>query len=54
MLVLKTPFEISRLGVTTNHAGIERCLDLMVEIFCEPIQLNELVAISGAVEAEIL
>jgi len=38
---------VSRPGVSTSHAGVNRCLDFMARKFCEPIQLRHLARISG-------
>lgn len=33
--------------VTVKHAGINKCLDFMANNFCAPIQLKDLVKVSG-------
>jgi AraC family transcriptional regulator len=39
--------EITGAGNSTDHAGVARCLDFMAKHFCEPMQLRDLVKISG-------
>jgi AraC-like DNA-binding protein len=47
ILLWKRPTEIAGFSVFTSHAGVESCLDFMVKNFCRPIQLKDLVKISG-------
>ena len=35
------------LGIAINHAGIDKCLNFMAKNYCKPIQLAELMEVSG-------
>jgi AraC-like DNA-binding protein len=45
--VWKRPSKIAGLDIATKHADIERSLDFMTQNFCEPIQLRDMVKVSG-------
>jgi AraC-like DNA-binding protein len=47
LMVWERPSETNRFNTFANHPGVDSCLDFMAKNFCHPIQIKDLVKISG-------